>query len=75
MAGLGGSLGYAMGGIDWGIFGKKKYFIFPSIYCVCVCVSEWVSEWVSERERERESVSLMQTPETVYISYKFWTNF
>ena len=23
MAGLGGSLGYAMGGIDWGIVGNK----------------------------------------------------
>ena len=24
MAGLGGSLGYAMGGLDWGILGKHK---------------------------------------------------
>jgi hypothetical protein len=34
MAGLGGSLGYAMGGIDWGIFGKfkEKLFLKRQIY-------------------------------------------
>jgi len=35
MAGLGGSLGYAMGGIDWGIFGKN----FPS-FSILFCTTE-----------------------------------